>query len=245
MRSTVKAFVLALALHAAILLFGGLLLFHKKDDEKKIREVDLLTTAAETKKEEEKKKPEEKKPDEPPPDEAADLAEVQEAAPDLSQLSQLEAPVVPALAAMSLSDLESALNPDLDASGGFSAGAASLASGGRIGGTGTAGGSLDLASDIDSVASVADLDQRPRAVFQTPPSYPQELRKRGIQGTVEVVFLVDTSGRVTSPRVDRSTDPAFEKPALEAVRQWRFEAGTRAGQKVSFKMRVPITFKAG
>lgn len=244
MKSTLKAFLLALALHAAILLFGGLLLFHKSDDEKKTREVDLVTAATE-KKEEEKKKPEEEKKAEEQPAEDADLADVQAAAPDLSQLSQLEAPVVPQLAAMSLSDLESALNPDLDAGAGFAMGGSSLASGGRIGGTGAPGAGLDLAGDVDSVASVADLDQRPRAVFQTPPNYPQELRKKGVQGTVEVVFLVDTSGRVISPKVDKSTDPAFERPALEAVRQWRFEAGTRAGQKVSFKMRVPITFKAG
>ena len=244
MSSTAKAFVLALALHAAILLFGGVLLFHKKDDEKKTREVDLVTAATE-KKEEEKKKPEEEKKPEEQAAEDTDLAEARDAAPDLSQLSQLEAPVVPQLAAMSLSDLESALNPELDSVGGFSASASSLASGGRIGGTGGPGAGLDLASDVEAVASVADLDQRPRAVFQTPPSYPQELRKKGVQGTVEVVFMVDTSGRVISPKVDKSTDPAFERPALEAVRQWRFEAGTRAGQKVAFKMRVPITFKAG
>ena len=29
--------------------------------------------------------------------------------------------------------------------------------------------------------------------------------------------------------------------ALEAVRQWRFEPGTRGGEKVQFKMGIPIT----
>jgi protein TonB len=81
-------------------------------------------------------------------------------------------------------------------------------------------------------------------MFQAPPRYPLELRRRKIGGTVQVVFLVDTEGRVSSPKVESSTNAEFDAPALEAVKQWRFEAGTRGGQKVSFKMRVPITFNA-
>jgi protein TonB len=77
------------------------------------------------------------------------------------------------------------------------------------------------------------------------PRYPSELRKRKVQGTVEVVFLVDTDGRVMNPKVDKSTHEALNQPALDAVRQWKFEAGTKEGHKVRFKMKVPITFSAG
>src|SRR5262249_44382328 len=49
-------------------------------------------------------------------------------------------------------------------------------------------------------------------------------------GTVRVVFVVDREGHVVNPQVESSTDPAFEKPALDAVKQWRFEAGTRRGR---------------
>jgi protein TonB len=97
--------------------------------------------------------------------------------------------------------------------------------------------------EVNKIFSLADLDQRPRVIFQRVPNYPPELRRR--HGTVYIVFLVDTHGRVTNPKVERSTDPAFERPALEAVKQWRFEPGTRNGEKVAFKMRAPITFNAG
>jgi protein TonB len=97
---------------------------------------------------------------------------------------------------------------------------------------------------VDQIFSLADLDQRPRVLFQRMPTYPPELRKRNRQGTVYVVFRVDTRGKVVGPKVDRSTDPAFDRAALEAVRQWKFEPGTRNGEKVQFKMRVPITFNA-
>lgn len=100
-------------------------------------------------------------------------------------------------------------------------------------------------SNLDQIFSLADLDQKPRVLFQRPPRYPPELREQGRQGTVTLLFTVDTDGRVIDPKVERSTDPAFEKPALDAVRQWRFEPGERKGEKVPFRMRIPITFNAG
>jgi protein TonB len=104
----------------------------------------------------------------------------------------------------------------------------------------TSGGGKE---EVNKIFSLADLDQRPRVIFQRVPNYPPELRRRN--GTVYIVFMVDTNGRVLNPKVEKSTDPAFERPALEAVKQWRFEAGTRNGEKVAFKMRAPITFNAG
>ena len=145
-----------------------------------------------------------------------------------------------ALAPLSLADLEGVLSAD-GSGASFGTGGGGLASGGRIGGTGTAGG---LAEDLGEIASLADLDQRPRPIFQATPSYPPDLRKRNLEGSVQVVFLVDRDGKVVGPKVEKSTNPSFDRPAIEAVRQWKFEPGTRNGEKVAFKMRVPITFSA-
>jgi len=228
----VKSLVAAVALHAAVLLFGGLVLF-RSDKTAVVREdVELIAEETEQKKLD-KKEPEPKKA----PDNA--IEESAEAIPDVKDLAQLESPVAaPALAPLSLSDLEGVLSADGGESFGTGGG---LSSGGRIGGTGTAGGLSDALSDI---ASLGDLDQRPRAIFQAAPNYPSELRKRNLQGSVQVVFLVDRDGKVVSPKIEKSTNPSFDRPAIEAVRQWKFEPGTRNGEKVAFKMRVPITFSA-
>jgi len=98
---------------------------------------------------------------------------------------------------------------------------------------------------LDRIFSLGELDQRPRVVFQRTPTYPPDLHRSNRRGTVYIVFTVDTRGRVVDPKVDQSTDPAFEQSALDAVRQWKFEPGTRNGEKVQFRMRVPITFNAG
>ncbi len=138
---------------------------------------------------------------------------------------------------LDLSELELALSPSLGegAVGDFKV---RLADHVAAGGGGESGGA-------DRVFSMAELDQRPRVVMQAMPRYPAELRKKSLEGTVYVIFLVDRTGRVVQPKVEKSTNPAFEPAAIEAVRQWRFEPGTRNGEKVQFKMRVPITFNAG
>ena len=90
---------------------------------------------------------------------------------------------------------------------------------------------------------IADLEKRPEAVSQTPPSYPPELRKAKIEGSVTLVFVLSEDGRVEEPRVENSSRPEFEKPALEAIRKWRFKPGIKDGLPVRTYVRVPMRFR--
>lgn len=94
---------------------------------------------------------------------------------------------------------------------------------------------------VDTLFSIADLDSKPRVVYQPGPVVSAKVRKRA-PGTVTILFIVDQQGRVQDPIIQKSTDPVFESSALAAVKQWKFEPGKRNGQSVRFRMRVPITF---
>ena len=98
--------------------------------------------------------------------------------------------------------------------------------------------------DVDALFSIADLDQKPRVVYQPGPILNKELRQR-TPGSVYVVFIVNQDGRVENPKVQKSTDPLLEKAALSAIKKWKFEPGKRNGQSVKFRMRVPIIFPEG
>lgn len=233
----------AVFIHLGILLLGGLL-FTKSSEEvaaETIAEVELIaeTSEDEEKKEEVQEQEEQQDPSETPPEE--DMEVRIEAPPSMADMSVQIDPgaSVPELQALSLSILEGALATG-GAGGGFGWGV-NLGSGGRIGGTGTA-----LSEDFDenAIFEVADLDQRPRALFQVPPRYPPELRRKKLEGTVYVLFVVDREGRVVDPQIERSSDVAFEQPVIEAVKRWRFEPGTRNGQKIQSRMRLPIRFSA-
>jgi TonB family protein len=84
------------------------------------------------------------------------------------------------------------------------------------------GAAEDLGAGLDTF-DVSEFEKRPGSqVAQVAPVYPAELRKAKIEGTVTVVFLLNEEGRVEDPRVEASSRPEFEKPALDAVRRWRF-----------------------
>ena len=237
MRSWVLALLAAVLLHVAILLFGGIFFIKPEGEKKKtIEEVDLVETKTEEKEEEvepvEQTAEEIEVPEEAPPE----MREVVEAAPSLEPTD-----TVARLDALSLSALENALDPGASGGGGYFSGV-SLASGGRIGGTGDPAAAGADESATDAIFDLAELDQKPRLVYQQPPTYPRELRSRKVEGTVFVVFVVDREGKVVNPRVEGATDEAFGMPALEAVRRWRFEPAVVRGEKVQSKLRVPIRF---
>lgn len=133
-------------------------------------------------------------------------------------------------APLDLSQLELALNPG---DGGFGGGDFAV----------NIGAAAGHGEEVDAIFSLSDLDQKPRVVYQPTPIYPPELARKGMQGTVYVLFIVDKSGRARQLKVQKSTHPAFNAPAIKAVKQWKFEPGKRKGKPVQFRMRVPITFQ--
>lgn len=97
--------------------------------------------------------------------------------------------------------------------------------------------------EVDAIFSLSDLDEKPRVVYQPAPIYPPELARKSLQGTVYILFIVDQYGRTGDLKVHKSSHPAFNNSALQAVEQWKFEPGKRKGKPVQFRMRVPITFQ--
>lgn len=95
----------------------------------------------------------------------------------------------------------------------------------------------------DDVVDVSDLEKRPEPISQVAPAYPAELRKAKVEGVVTLLFLVSEDGRVEDPRVENSSRPEFEKPALEAIRKWRFRPGTKDGQPVRTYQKLPMRFR--
>ncbi|MEI8207233.1 MAG: TonB family protein [Kiritimatiellales bacterium] len=143
----------------------------------------------------------------------------------------------PELEAASLSDIEAELSGQAAIGGDFAA-ALSFSSSGRVGGKGSAG---DSDPAFDKAFSLSEIDQKPRVIFQAAPTYPSGMQK--IEGVVSVLFVVDQTGKVANPRIEKSSHKEFEKPAIDAVKQWKFEPAVKAGQRVSCRMRIPIRFQ--
>jgi protein TonB len=211
------AFFAALIFLFGFLLFGGLLILPQHGKGK----TELVDVSIE----------EQKKPDQPEEDKPKEL-EVQEREKP-QQPPEMKDEAAPPL---NLASLELALNPELGAGGGdfLNRMPATLSTYTQMAeGSGAA---------KEEVFAIGNLDQPPRVVFQPAPQYPPELKKKKMQGTVYILFIVDLDGRVRDPKVQKSDHAAFDMPAMNAVRKWRFEPGKVGGKAVQFRMRVPITF---
>lgn len=75
------------------------------------------------------------------------------------------------------------------------------------------------------------------------PQFPDVARKRGLDGWVDLQFVVGTDGAVSDVAVIGAQPVGvFEQAALDAVRHWRYQPVMRAGQAISQHARVRLRF---
>ena len=73
------------------------------------------------------------------------------------------------------------------------------------------------------------------------PKYPSIARQAGVEGNVVVDTVVDKTGNVASMKVV-SGPLMLRQPALDALRQWKYEPSKLNGQPISVEMIVSIQF---
>jgi protein TonB len=129
---------------------------------------------------------------------------------------------------LTLSQLELALNPgmgDAGSSGDFSMNF-----------------QINAMDELAIVFELSEVDRIPRPIYRASPTYPYEMKQAGISGSVQLLFICDTEGRVKRIQVRSSTNREFETPAVNALREWRFEPGMKDGEPVNVRMLVPFNF---
>jgi TonB family protein len=79
----------------------------------------------------------------------------------------------------------------------------------------------------------------PKLIKVVHPKYPQEALMRGIEGWVDVSLQVTASGDVIEPRVeDSDRGRLFNKVALAAVEQWKYEPRSDGATSERFRVRL-------
>src|SRR5260221_4903050 len=74
--------------------------------------------------------------------------------------------------------------------------------------------------------------------------YPENARKKGIEGRVFDSFVVTKEGDVVVPAIAKGVDPEVDKAALEVVSGFpRWIPGRQKGEAVDVKFVIPINFK--
>jgi protein TonB len=103
----------------------------------------------------------------------------------------------------------------------------------------------------DRVYALAELEAPPKlrstaeAGRLISESYPEELKRRGVGGMVEVQFIVDASGKVdpSSIEVLDATNTQLGEAAKKVAARLAFQPGKAGGAAVKSKVVLPVVYK--
>lgn len=82
----------------------------------------------------------------------------------------------------------------------------------------------------------------PKLVHYVEPAFSPSSKEAFVEGTVKISTVITRDGEATELHVTRGLNAEEDRTAMEAVRQWKFQPGTKAGQPVKVRVKVEVTF---
>jgi len=82
-----------------------------------------------------------------------------------------------------------------------------------------------------------------KRTLETKPSYTEQARMAGVEGTVVVYAEITTEGVPENLRILRNLGFGLDEEALRAVQQWRFEPNSEDGKLSRVATYVPVRFR--
>ena len=86
--------------------------------------------------------------------------------------------------------------------------------------------------------------ENPVPVRTVAPDYPREMRSQGVSGLVMVKGTIDEQGNVAETEISKSSNENFDKPAIAALKKWKFKPARQDGTAISVQVTIPIKFVA-
>ncbi len=82
----------------------------------------------------------------------------------------------------------------------------------------------------------------PRLLHKVEPEYTDEAREADLNGTVVLSIEVHPDGKAYNVQVERGLGAGLDEAAVQAIEQWEFEPGKKAGKPVTVAARVEVSF---
>ena len=107
-------------------------------------------------------------------------------------------------------------------------------------------GSGGVAMEQEELAAVifeeGETDEPAVPLYQPSIPYPDRARDLEIEGTLEVIIIIDTQGKVSSVEVVRSPHASITNAARKVIAAWRFKPARNKGVPVRMRVRQVIEF---
>jgi periplasmic protein TonB len=82
----------------------------------------------------------------------------------------------------------------------------------------------------------------PKAIYAPDPEYSEEARKAKYQGTVVLSLIVGADGVPRDIKVARSVGLGLDEKAIETVKTWKFDPGTKDNKPVATYATIEVAF---
>ena len=82
----------------------------------------------------------------------------------------------------------------------------------------------------------------PVVLTEVKPQYTAEAKRAGIEGTVLLECVVETTGKIGEVKVTKALDDGLDQEAIKAARRWTFEPGKKDGKPVRVQIALEMTF---
>jgi TonB family protein len=83
----------------------------------------------------------------------------------------------------------------------------------------------------------------PKVLEKIEPQYTQEARAAKIEGPVMMTIVVGTDQRAHDIKITKSLDPGLDASAINSIKAWKFQPGTKNGKPVSVQAKIEVNFR--
>ena len=82
----------------------------------------------------------------------------------------------------------------------------------------------------------------PKLIHYVEPEFSSQSKEAFIEGVVKISTIVTSLGLPSESRVTHGLNAEEDRTALEALKQWRFQPGTKEGKPVNVRVTIEIAF---
>jgi len=100
-------------------------------------------------------------------------------------------------------------------------------------------------SKKDTVAEVYEPGgsiKAPKLLHYVEPEFSSKSKEAFIEGTVKISTVITAEGRPSETRIVHGLNAEEDRTAVEALKQWRFQPGTKDGKPVNVRVIVEVAF---
>ncbi len=104
------------------------------------------------------------------------------------------------------------------------------------------GVAVEAGNNANIILDEGQADEAPIPVRQSPFTYPRAAKNAGIEGIIEIKYIITREGDVDAIQIIDTPHASFRDPVIETLSKWKFQPARMNGVPVAIRAHQTITF---